>query len=65
VARTKISLAANQLSDAGFLFIHDVGDIWNEAFRLRPSLAGEEALEMLENIEESERAIKSSAGVRS
>jgi hypothetical protein len=51
VARTKLSLAANKLSDAGFLFIHDVGDIWQEAFKLCPSLAGEEALEMLEQIE--------------
>ncbi|WP_232456431.1 hypothetical protein [Burkholderia ubonensis] len=51
VKRTKVSLAAAQLSDAGFLFIHDVGDIWQEAFKLCPSLAGEEALEMLEKIE--------------
>jgi len=51
VARTKLSLAANQLSEAGFLFTHDVGDIWQEAFKLCPSLAGEEALEMLEQIE--------------
>lgn len=53
VARTKVSLTANQLSDAGFLFIHDVGDIWQEAFKLCPSLAGEEALEMLEQFEQT------------
>jgi hypothetical protein len=58
VARGKVSLAAHQLSDAGFLFIHDVGDIWQEAFKLCPSLAGEEALEMLEQIESTEKSVK-------
>lgn len=59
VRRTKTSKAANQLSDAGFLFISDVGDMWQAAYLLRPSLAGEEALEMLEQLEENgERKIK-------
>lgn len=51
VTRTKVSQAATQLSDAGFLFVSDIGDVWKEEFRLRPSLAGEEALEMLEMLE--------------
>lgn len=52
VRRTKLSKAAEQLSDAGFLFIHDVGSIWLTDFRLQPSLRGEEALEALELMEE-------------
>ncbi|KVP75201.1 hypothetical protein WJ96_05445 [Burkholderia ubonensis] len=51
VTRTKVSQAANQLFDAGFLFVTDVGDIWKSEYQLRPSLAGEEALEMLEQLE--------------
>ncbi|KWA84136.1 hypothetical protein WL29_22495 [Burkholderia ubonensis] len=51
VSRSKVSQAATQLSDAGFLFINDVGDIWKNEFELRPSLAGEEALEILELLE--------------
>lgn len=48
VSRAKVSQTATQLSDAGFLFINDIGDLWKAEFKLRPSLAGEEALEMLE-----------------
>lgn len=49
--RAKVSQAATKLTDAGFLFINDEGDLWKTDFKLRPSLAGEEALEMLELLE--------------
>jgi hypothetical protein len=52
VTRRKASKAAESLYDAGFLFIRDVPDFFEPSVVLRPSLLGEEALELLENEEE-------------
>ena len=46
--RKKVSAAAQMLSDSGFIFIRDSGDMWQAEVMLSPSLAGEEALEALE-----------------
>jgi hypothetical protein len=53
VTRTKVSKAATQLSDAGFVFIKESPDVWSTECTITPALAGEEALEMLEQIEEA------------
>lgn len=53
--RKSLSGAANALSDAGFLFIRDIGDKWSPQFMLCPSLSGEEALEALEQSERMNR----------
>lgn len=47
--RKKISAAAELLSACGFIFIRDSSDMWKAEVTLRPSLAGEEALEALES----------------
>lgn len=51
VTRSKVSQAANQLSDAGFAFVTESLDLWSKDCEIRPSLAGEEALEVLERLE--------------
>lgn len=52
VTRQKVSKAATQLSNAGFVFIKESADVWSTECTITPALAGEEALEMLEQIEE-------------
>ena len=51
VTRSKVSQATQQLDEAGFVFVKEVGDLWETTFVITPSLAGEEALEALEQIE--------------
>lgn len=51
ITRKKVSTAATQLSDAGFVFIKEGLDHWSPECTITPSLAGEEALEMLEQLE--------------
>jgi hypothetical protein len=48
VIRKRLSKAAHDLESAGFMFVRDIGDVWEPAFQLTPSLAGEEALQVLE-----------------
>jgi len=52
VKRKQLSKAAKDLETAGFLFVRDSGNIWESQFELMPTLAGEEALEALEALEE-------------
>lgn len=52
VTRRKASKAAESLYEAGFLFIRDVPDFFEPTVILRPSLLGEEALDLLEQVEE-------------
>lgn len=61
LTRKTASRAAQLLNDAGFVFIHDSGDMWQAEVTIKPSLAGEEALEALEQIEEAESKPKISA----
>jgi hypothetical protein len=51
VTRKKASRAANQLQDAGYVFLTESVDLWCPEWSIRPALAGEEALEMLEQLE--------------
>jgi hypothetical protein len=51
VKRKQLSAAAKALEDAGFLFVRDLGTLWDEQFELMPSLAGEEALELLDEMD--------------
>jgi len=53
VSRTKRSKVSSDLEDAGFVIIKDSDDLYDQVIRISPSFAGEEALEMLEQIEES------------
>ncbi|MBA9846782.1 hypothetical protein [Ralstonia pickettii] len=55
--RTKPSKTALRLSDAGFLFIRETGDLWRQDITLLPSLAGEEALDALDHMHANKRAI--------
>lgn len=50
LTRKQVSTAARLLENAGFIFVRDEGDIFEPKFVLTPSLAGEEALEALENM---------------
>jgi hypothetical protein len=50
VKRKSLSAAARALEDAGFIFIRDIGSIWEERFSLTPSLVGEEALDLYERL---------------
>lgn len=52
VTRTKRSKLSDDLENAGFVIIKDSDDLYMRDIRISPSLAGEEALEMLEIIEE-------------
>ncbi len=51
VTRTKISKSAKNLENLGFIFIQDKSDVFSSSFEIRPSLAGEEALEFLDEID--------------
>jgi hypothetical protein len=51
VTRNALSKAAKDLETAGFLFVRDVGSIWESKFDLTPTLDGEEALEALEDMQ--------------
>lgn len=48
VKRKQLSKAAKDLETAGFLFVRDIGNLWESQFELMPTLAGEEALEVLD-----------------
>lgn len=48
VKRKQLSKAAKDLETAGFLFVRDSGNLWESQFELTPTLAGEEALEALD-----------------
>lgn len=48
--KTKLSKAAKDLENAGFLSIRDRSSIWESEFELRSTLSGEEALEVLDEI---------------
>lgn len=48
VKRKQLSAAAKALETAGFLIVRDTGNIWEAQFELVPTLAGEEALEVLD-----------------
>jgi hypothetical protein len=50
VKRRQLSKAARDLETAGFLFIRDTGNIWEAEFDLVPTLTGEEALELLDQL---------------
>ena len=52
VKRKELSAAAKALEDAGFLFVRDIGNIWDSEFQLLPTLAGEEALLVLDEMRE-------------
>jgi hypothetical protein len=46
--RKRLSKAAHDLESAGLLFVRDIGDVWEPVFQLTPTLAGEEALQVLD-----------------
>lgn len=48
VERSKSNIAAEKLFEAGFIFIHK--DSWSTEVKLSPSLWGEEALDILEDL---------------
>ena len=48
VKRKQLSKAAKDLEAAGFLFVRYIGNLWESQFELVPTLAGEEALEALD-----------------
>ena len=52
VKRKHLSAAARALESAGFLFVRDTGSIWESQFHLVPTLEGEEALQILDEINE-------------
>ncbi len=60
VTRTRSSKTAEQLYDAGFLFIREVTPVFGSEVILRPSLLGEEALEALEKL--AEEVLSAKAG---
>lgn len=50
VTRTAVSAAARCLEDAGFVFVRSLGEHFgHEKFEITQSLAGEEAMEVMEN----------------
>lgn len=51
VTRKSLSQAAQQLDEAGFVFVRETGYVGESSFAITPSLAGEEALEVLEVME--------------
>ncbi|MEX3983955.1 hypothetical protein AB4Y45_33760 [Paraburkholderia sp. EG287A] len=53
LTRKSFSAAALALANAGFIFVRGEGDIYVPQFARTPSLAGEEALEVLELMEKS------------
>ena len=50
VKRKQLSKAAKDLETAGFLFVRDLSSIWQGEYELLPTLAGEEALEYLDEL---------------
>ena len=48
VKRKQLSKAAKDLETTGFLFVRESGNLWESQFELMPTLAGEEALEVLD-----------------
>lgn len=52
VKRKQLSASAKALENAGFLFVRDIGNIWDVEFQLLPTLAGEEALLVLDEMRE-------------
>ncbi|PKB13922.1 hypothetical protein [Janthinobacterium sp. 64] len=48
VKRKQLSKTAKDLETAGFLFVRDSGNLWESQFELMPTLAGEQALEVLD-----------------
>lgn len=48
VTRKRLSKAAYDLESAGFLFVREIGNVWEPLFQLTPTLAGEEALQVLD-----------------
>jgi DNA-binding MarR family transcriptional regulator len=54
VTRSKTSKAIEALSSQGFIFVRDLEDLCAPQLLITPSLAGEEALAMLEELEELE-----------
>lgn len=52
VKRKQLSAAAKSLESAGFLFVRDLSSIWDAEYEQSPTLAGEEALEYLDEINE-------------
>lgn len=52
IVRTTVSRAAKNLEDVGFLLIRDIGNGWDNKFELVPTLFGEEALQVLDEIED-------------
>lgn len=59
--RAALSKAAQALSDAGFVFVREKGSFFERIFHLAPTLAGEEALEVLDQIDDKKKANKKSA----
>lgn len=48
ITRKSVSEAARALENAGFLFITESDDLFDKSVEIKPSLWGEEAMEMLE-----------------
>lgn len=53
ITRTAVSQTALALENAGFVFVRDKGDVFEPKFEIAPSMAGEEALEALQQAEET------------
>lgn len=56
VERTKLSKAANDLEDSGFVFVREIGGFYATGYSIKPSLFGEEALEALEVLQDQEES---------
>lgn len=52
VKRRALSAAGKALENAGFVFVRNVGDVFEELIEITPTLAGEEALEVLDEEDE-------------
>lgn len=48
ITRKSVSEAAKALENEGFIFINESDDLFDESVEIKPSLWGEEAMEMLE-----------------
>lgn len=48
ITRTRVSAALQALDNAGFVFVRELEPVFSTKVTVRPSLAGEEALEMLD-----------------
>lgn len=48
ITRKSISEAAKALENEGFIFIKESNDLFDKSVEMKPSLWGEEAMEMLE-----------------